>query len=122
MTTLSLGESVETRHFSADRRPSEPQALEGARPATREITLAVRDGGLQWPAAAAASTPSSVIGGSACLVDNNEFGWIKIELAGEPVLRRTCLSAPANPPRPRAGIAPSQPLGSRIERRAMPRC
>jgi hypothetical protein len=29
--------------------------------------------------------PSSEIGGSAGLVDEDEFRWIKIELAGEPV-------------------------------------
>ena len=47
--------------------------------------VAVRDSGTQSPSAPAASTLSSEIGGSAGLVDEDEFGWIKIELAGEPV-------------------------------------
>jgi hypothetical protein len=42
--------------------------------------MAVRDSGPQSPSAPAASMPSSEIGGSAGLVDEDAFGWIKIEL------------------------------------------
>ena len=47
--------------------------------------MAVRDGGPQSPSAPAASMVSRETGGSAGLVDEDEFGGIKIELAGEPV-------------------------------------
>jgi hypothetical protein len=47
--------------------------------------MAVRDGGPQPPSAPAASSFSSEIGGSAGLVDEDEFCGIEIELGGEPV-------------------------------------
>ena len=47
--------------------------------------MAVRDGGPQSPSAPAASMLSSETGGSAGLVDEDEFRGIKIELGGEPV-------------------------------------
>ena len=47
--------------------------------------MAMRDGGPQSPSAPAAPMLSREIGGSAGLVDEDEFGGIKIELAGEPV-------------------------------------
>ena len=46
--------------------------------------MAVRDGGPQSPPAPTASMLSSEIGGSAGLVDEDEFRGIKIELGGEP--------------------------------------
>ena len=47
--------------------------------------MAVRDGGPQSPSAPATSMRSSETGGSAGLVDEDEFRRIKIELGGEPV-------------------------------------
>src|SRR5271157_102754 len=68
---------VDPRH----RKPSKAQTgNEGDR-----LVMAVRDGGPQSPSAPAASMPSSEIGGSAGLVDEDEFRGIKIELGGEPV-------------------------------------
>ena len=49
------------------------------------LVMAVRDGGPQSPSAPAASMRSSETGGSAGLVDEDEFRGIKIELGGEPV-------------------------------------
>src|SRR5271165_1214750 len=46
--------------------------------------MAVRDGGPQSPSAPAASMRSSETGGSAGLVDEDEFRGIETELGGEP--------------------------------------
>jgi hypothetical protein len=47
--------------------------------------MAVRNGGPEALSAPAAPTRSSKIGGSAGLVDEDEFRGFKIELGGEPV-------------------------------------
>jgi hypothetical protein len=49
------------------------------------LVMPVREGGPQAPSAPAASMRSSEIGGSAGLIDEDEFRGIKIELGGEPV-------------------------------------
>ena len=83
-------------HWNAGFRPDfGPSRGDPCRPAFRPnlkfklthypLPVAVRDGGPQSPSVPAASMPSSEIGGSAGLVDEDEFRWIKIGLAGEPV-------------------------------------
>jgi len=63
------------------RKPSKPQTGNER----DRLVMAVRDGGPHAPSAPAASMLSSETGGSAGLVDEDEFRGIKIELGGEPV-------------------------------------
>ena len=48
--------------------------------------MAVRDANAQPSPSPAASPFAREIGGSAGLIDENEFCWIEIELGGEPFL------------------------------------
>jgi hypothetical protein len=95
---------------SAGRRPSGPQSPRRRETGDDRLRLVVARAGR-----AARSRrqrrqrprPSGEIGGRAGLVDEDEFGWIKIELAGEPVpallqnVRRRCSAREAGSRKPK---------------------
>ena len=97
MTTILPGEGAERDLFHpfleqggvhrpvVDPRRRKPSKAQTGNERDR-LVMAMRGmGGPQSPSAPAAPMLSREIGGSAGLVDEDEFGGIKIELAGEPV-------------------------------------
>jgi len=95
MTTVSLGESVGTRHVSTQSSnraaligPSKvfaavrPKAKAGDQ--SHRFVVTVRDGRAQAAPAPATSVFAREIGGGSCLVNENELRRIEIELPGEP--------------------------------------
>src|SRR5271166_5665680 len=74
MTTVSPGESVGTRHVSTPKAGDQ----------SHRFIVTVRDRRPQAAPAPATSVFAREIGGGSCLVNENEFRRIEIELPREP--------------------------------------